>query len=71
MATKVDHEEEEEKHSIKLLLLDSYKVLLSFFSSHSQPPTVVCKTEAQSEHAHIAHTFLHISRRLVCSVGAY
>ena len=32
----------------------------------AQPTTVVCKMEAQSEHAHIAHTFLHVSRRLVC-----
>ncbi len=25
----------------------------------NQPPTVVCKMEAQSEHVHVAYTFLH------------
>ena len=37
-----------------------------------QPPTVECKTEAQSEYANIAYTFLflHACCRLVCSVGA-
>ncbi len=42
------------------------------FRKESQPPTVVSKMEAQSEHVvHVACTFLHIWRRTVCSVGAY
>ncbi len=36
----------------------------------SQPPTVACKMEAPSEYVHVAYTFLHVWRRLVCSVGA-
>ncbi len=31
----------------------------------TQPPTVACKMEAQSEYVHVAHTFLHIWLRLV------
>ncbi len=31
---------------------------------HTQPPTVACKMEAQSEYVHIAHTFFF------CTFGA-
>ncbi len=38
----------------------------------TQPPTLVCKVEAQLEYAHaVAYTSLHVWRRFVCSVGAY
>ncbi len=36
----------------------------------AQPPTVGCRMEAQSEHVHIAYTFLHVWHRFVCSVSA-
>ncbi len=29
-------------------------------NTHSQPTTVACKMEAQSEHVHVACTFLHV-----------
>ena len=32
----------------------------------TQPPTVTCKMEAQSEYIHIAHTFLHVWHRFAC-----
>ncbi len=39
-----------------------------------QPPTVLCKMQAQSEAhyviVHIAYMFLHVWRRFACSVGA-
>ena len=35
----------------------------------TQPP-MVCKMEGQLEYIHNAHTFLHVWRRFVCSVGA-
>ena len=38
----------------------------------AQPPTVVCKMEAQSEHVRVAHTFFfaRLGVNLLCSVGA-
>ncbi len=39
--------------------------------SCSQPPTVVCKMEAQSEYVHIALHFLHVQHQLECSIGTY
>ncbi len=32
---------------------------------HTRPPIVACKMEGQSEYVHIAHTILHVRRRLV------
>ena len=36
----------------------------------ARPATVACKMEAQLERAHVAHTFLHVLRRFVCSISA-
>ena len=44
--------------------LDSHQdfPLGPFFLKPTQPPTVACKMEAQSEYVHIASTFLHVWR---------
>ncbi len=47
------------------------RLFLYYSTVASQPPRVVCKMEAQLEYVHVAHTFLHVLRRFVCSVGAY
>ena len=37
--------------------------------SVTQPPTLVCKMEAQSEHVHVARMFfLHVPHQFACSV---
>ena len=38
--------------------------------SQTQPSTVACKMEAQSEYVHIACTFLHVWHQFACSVDA-
>ncbi len=56
---------------LDLGLFPEWESFLFFFVS--QPPTVVCKMEAQLEHVHTAYTgfFFHVWRQFVCSVSAY
>ncbi len=45
-------------------------VNIQFKEKVAQPPTVVCKREAQLKYVPMAYTFLHIWHLLVCSDGA-
>ncbi len=45
--------------------------MASTVCAHTQPATVVCKMEPPLEYVHIAHMFLHVWRRFVCSIGDY
>ena len=45
---------------------------LHFGPPRTQPPTVVCKMGAQSEHVHVAYTFFcTLGCQCACSVGDY
>ncbi len=53
------------------IILPINRVPLYFGKQSTQPTKVQWEMQAQSEHVHVAHMFLHVWRRFVCSVSAY